>query len=55
VRLEADVEAARSEGRPYDPQLSDPELRLRRLAVARRLSEGRDLSRLVREYRSARA
>lgn len=54
-RLAADLEAARAEGRPYDPELDDPDVRAERLAVAGRLAEGRNLLRLVNEYRSARA
>jgi hypothetical protein len=54
-RLAADLDAARAEGRPYEPELDDAGVRAERLAVAGRLAEGRDLLRLVNEYRSARA
>lgn len=54
-RLARDVEAARREGRPQDPGLADVAVRRERLAEARRAARGRDLSRLVAEYRSARA
>ncbi|HET7573334.1 MAG TPA: hypothetical protein VFJ77_11775 [Gaiellaceae bacterium] len=54
-RLAADVEAARAEGRPHEPELADAAVRRARLAEARRAAAGRDLGRLVAEYRSARA
>jgi len=54
-RLARDVERAHEEGRPYEPELADPQVRRERLAEARRASAGRDLARLVNEYRSARA
>lgn len=54
ARLAADVEAARDEGRPHEPELADPAVRRVRLAAARRAGEGRDLTRLATEYRSAR-
>lgn len=54
ARLAADVEEAREQGRPYEPELDDPAVRAGRLAEARRAAGGRDLSRLEREYRSAR-
>lgn len=55
ARLAADVEAARAEGRPYEPELERREARRARLAVARGLAAGCDLTRLEREYRSARS
>lgn len=54
ARLAEDVEAARAEGRPYEPELEDAGVRRTRLAAARRAAGGRDLARLEREYRSAR-
>ena len=54
-RLAADVEEALGQGRPVEPELADPAVRRERLATARRLAAGRDLTRLVNEYRSARS
>ena len=54
-RLDGDVEAARAEGRPYEPELDDPLVRRNRVETALRHSRGRDLARLVLAYRSARA
>ncbi|HZT52859.1 MAG TPA: hypothetical protein VE995_00590 [Gaiellaceae bacterium] len=54
-RLARDVERARAEGRPHEPELADPGVRRERLAEARSAAAGRDLTRLVNEYRSARA
>jgi hypothetical protein len=53
-RLAEDVEQARAEGRPHEAELADPSVRRARLAEARRAAVGRDLARLVNEYRSAR-
>jgi 1-acyl-sn-glycerol-3-phosphate acyltransferase len=54
-RLDDDVEAAREEGRPYEPELDDARVRARRAEVAMRAAGGRPLDRLVRTYRSVRA
>jgi hypothetical protein len=54
-RLAADVEAARDEGRPYEPELDDAGVRRRRASAAVAAAQGRPLDRLVRTYRSARA
>lgn len=54
-RLAEDVEAARQEGRPYEPELADGAVRSERLAEARRAAARHDLTRLACEYRSARA
>ena len=54
-RLAEDVEAAREERRPYEPELDDPEVRQVRVAVAAGLAGGHPLDRLVRAHRSARA
>ena len=54
-RLADDVEAAREEGRPYEPELDDAEVRRKRAATAVAAALGRPLDRLVRTYRSARA
>jgi 1-acyl-sn-glycerol-3-phosphate acyltransferase len=54
-RLADDVEAAREQGRPYEPELDDAEVRRRRAATAVATAQGRTLDRLVRTYRSARA
>jgi 1-acyl-sn-glycerol-3-phosphate acyltransferase len=53
-RLAEDVEAARSQGRPYEPELDDPEVRRTRVAVAVGAARGHPLERLVRTHRSAR-
>jgi 1-acyl-sn-glycerol-3-phosphate acyltransferase len=55
ARLETDVDAARAEGRPYEPELDDALVRRNRVATALRHARGRDLARLVLTYRSARA
>jgi hypothetical protein len=51
------VEEARSQGRPVDPQLLDPQRRRARLTDARRAAERRpsELPYLALEYASARA
>jgi 1-acyl-sn-glycerol-3-phosphate acyltransferase len=54
-RLDDDVAAARDEGRPYDPELDDGEVRRARVAAAVRIARRRPLDRLVRTYRSVRA
>jgi 1-acyl-sn-glycerol-3-phosphate acyltransferase len=54
-RLAEDVELARGAGRPYEPELDDPAERRERVAVAEGIARGRDVARLVRTYRSARA
>ncbi len=53
-RLAHDVEEARREGRPHEPELALAAVRRERLAEARRAARGRDLARLVNEYLSAR-
>jgi 1-acyl-sn-glycerol-3-phosphate acyltransferase len=54
-RLAADVAAAEAEGRPYERELADAAVRAERLAAARARVDGRELERLNRAYRSARA
>jgi len=54
-RLGDDVAAARDEGRPYEPELDDPEVRRRRVETALRVAGRRPLERLVRTYKSVRA
>jgi 1-acyl-sn-glycerol-3-phosphate acyltransferase len=54
-RLEEDVAAAREEGRPYEPELDDREIRRARVETAVRVAGARPLDRLVRTYRSVRA
>jgi hypothetical protein len=54
-RLGDDVAAARDEGRPYEPELDDPEVRRRRTETALRFAGRRPLERLVRTHRSVRA
>jgi hypothetical protein len=55
TRLDADVETAQADGRPYEPELDDATARRNRVATALRHARGRDLARLVLTYRSARA
>jgi 1-acyl-sn-glycerol-3-phosphate acyltransferase len=54
-RLAEDVEAARDERRPYEPELDDPDVRRKRMAIALGAAGAQPLERLVRTYRSARA
>jgi hypothetical protein len=49
------VAAAREEGRPYEPELDDREIRRARVETAVRVAGARPLDRLVRTYRSVRA
>jgi hypothetical protein len=50
-----EVERARAEGRPFEPELADARIRARRLREALRAVPGMDIAYIAREYESARA